>query len=62
MWRYTTMQNMIEEVTDRFMPRRPDVKLITERSGWKQKDGTYKFSKETRTFLKKLPKEQQDEI
>ena len=56
------MQNMIEEVTDRFMPRRPDVKLITEGSGWKQKDGTYKFSKETRTFLKKLPKEQQDEI
>jgi|TARA_Y100000310_G_scaffold1039_2_gene1508 hypothetical protein len=39
---------------NKFIPTRPDVKLVTERSGWVQPDGTIKFSKESRTFLKQL--------
>ena len=40
-----------------FIARKPDVKLITERAGWVQEDGSIKFSKESRTFLKKLNEE-----
>jgi len=40
-----------------FIARRPDVKLVTERSGWVQQDGSINFSKESRTYLKKIPEE-----
>ena len=40
-----------------FIARRPDVKLITVRSGWVQEDGSINFSKESRAYVKKIPDE-----
>jgi len=37
-----------------FIPTRPQYKLITERSGWVQPDGSIKFSKDARTYLKEV--------
>ena len=37
-----------------FVPKKPDVCLVTERYGWTQEDGKINLSKESRTYLKRL--------
>ena len=51
------MQTIREETIreeKQFIPTRPQYKLITERSGWVQPDGSIKFSKDARTYLKEV--------
>ena len=49
----------MEHVPKEFVPTRPQDKLIIDRSGWVQPDGSIKFSKEERTYLKATQEVQQ---
>ena len=39
---------------DKFVAKKPDVYLVTEKAGWTQPDGSVRFSKESRTHLRKV--------